>query len=49
MITCDRCGRVNGKGAKGDSWICGDCKMEPAPEKNEEQNEDDDASSEGDT
>ncbi|MCZ8514793.1 hypothetical protein O9H85_20690 [Paenibacillus filicis] len=37
MITCDRCGRVNGRGAKGDSWICGDCRMKPIPESHEER------------
>ncbi|MFC0212208.1 hypothetical protein ACFFK0_07010 [Paenibacillus chartarius] len=29
MITCERCGSVNGQGAKGTSWICGDCRVQP--------------------
>lgn len=27
MITCGECGRVNGKGQIGKSWICEDCKV----------------------
>lgn len=27
MITCVECGRVNGKGQLGTSWICTDCKV----------------------
>jgi len=26
MITCGECGRINGKGSVGTSWICEDCK-----------------------
>ncbi|WP_186445809.1 hypothetical protein [Paenibacillus cremeus] len=33
MLTCEQCGKINGHGEVGTSWICGDCKMgeqEPA-------------------
>lgn len=36
MITCNCCGRVSGYGAKGDSWICEDCRVKPIPERPKE-------------
>jgi hypothetical protein len=28
MITCGQCGKVNGHGEVGKSWICEDCKAD---------------------
>jgi len=41
MISCDRCGRMNGTKARGDSWICEDCRVEPDPAAIVEPKEDD--------
>lgn len=38
MITCEQCGKKTGEGPVGESWICGDCKMEP--EKGEDIQDD---------
>jgi hypothetical protein len=27
MITCEQCGKINGRGEVGSSWICEDCKV----------------------
>ncbi|WP_187274497.1 hypothetical protein [Paenibacillus sp. N3.4] len=27
MITCEQCGKANGHGEIGNSWVCHDCKM----------------------
>jgi hypothetical protein len=37
MITCGECGKTNGQGKIGESWICADCKVSVEPPPNKEK------------